>query len=157
MLHIELKRIMTKMQRPEGFRLPEDFVHLKESKVLGSAFELKTLGKMIAHSKAAIKSQQSLYQKATQQRYIQYIYQRLIMDGARRVRVRFKIVKVCDRYVRLVIFLMDGHNIHLPHVVCRTKSTPPEIGSERAVNIIDCRKPHNAFNDGVLPDLEALF
>lgn len=157
MLHIELKRMMTQLNRPKGFRLPDDFAHLSAAKISGSAFDLESLGQMIAHSKAAIKSQQTLYQKATQQRYIQYIYQRLIMDGARRVRVRFKIVKACDRYVRLVIFLMDGHNIHLPHVVCRTKKEPIEIGSERALDMRNCRKPHNAFNDGVLPDLEALF
>ena len=161
MLQVELKRLFVLSGRASGLSLPEDFAPLRGRSVRGSAFDLHDLPKMLLRSREAVQRQQRLQRQSIQLRCLQYIHQRIYMDGARRVRIRFRVTsKPCERYVRMLIFMIDGHQVNVPHIARRKAKgggAVVEEGSEHAVDIHVCRPPRNRFNDDVLPELDTLF
>ena len=88
------------------------------------------------------------------------MYQRVNMDGARRVRIKSRVTRRTPSYIYLNIYIIDGHSVRMKHIVPRQKKEDTEDntpGAEHEFNITVCNLPRNKFNDGTLPQIEVKF
>lgn len=155
MLHFEMKRLMHKSGHLSGLLLSDVNRYPDGKKIQGSTFPPERLELLIQNSKKALLQQQILHQRSIQFRCMQYIYQRLKMDGARRVRTRFTIGSTKTKYIKIYFLMIDGHDVRVQHVVRANKTFSPGQIFEK--EITQCNKPYNHFNDGVLPQIEEMF
>lgn len=155
MLHFEMKRLLRQSGHMDGVRMSELLGFPDTEKIGGSAFDMDNMTKMLQTSKKAVIHQQVLHQRSMQFRCMQYIFQRLNLDGARRVRVKFKVGTADKGYLKLYFFMIDGHKVRVHHVVRQNKAYISDSVHDMSLTI--CNKPYNQFNDGVLPQIEALF
>ena len=159
MLHIELKQLLLHLNKPTGLILPNDFDKLQSHPIQHSVFGTQ-LSEMLETCLAAEKKQQQLHSQSMQFRFLQYMYQRVNMDGARRVRIKSRVTRRTPSYIYLNIYIIDGHSVRMKHIVPRQKKEDTEDntpGAEHEFNITVCNLPRNKFNDGTLPQIEVKF
>ena len=155
MLHFELKRVMHMSGHFDSIRLSELQHFPTDKQVPYSIFPMARMQSLLQKSKRAVAQQQILHQRSIQFRCMQYIYQRLNLDGARRVRVKFRTGATKNGYMKLYFTMIDGHHVRVQHVVQHNKMK--EEDSTYELSITECNKPYNQFNDGVLPQIEEMF
>ena len=156
MLHFEIKRLLLELSKPSGMSMKDANAVIK--KIPGSMFNPDERTRMLEKSKKAIAFQQSLHQKSVKLRIFQYIHQRIEKDGARIVRIKFKVIQQTKQYITLIIHTIDGHKVRVRHIIKRSK---PDLvvnnNQEFSVDLTQCNPPKNKFNDNVLPEIELMF
>lgn len=177
-VHFEIKRIIS--QCPQS-TLSDASLMLT---TLGDpVFDSAAIDKLSSVSGASQRKHRSLIRNNTKFRLLQYIHQRLHLDGANRVRIFAEPQKLSRSSARLLINHVDGHSVHFTYYVyfregiaeanpgtffdkdrmpipsCNVPHSPDQYPPGRGIqlDITQCNLPSNEFNNHCLPQLDTLF